>query len=88
MYLQRPSGALAVRVTAEQLGRHRSTIHRELRRNGSRRPVSEELFPITAQELTGRRRIGKLHRDPSLARRYACQLSRPHCYGRTHEAVT
>ncbi|MHB8287597.1 MAG: helix-turn-helix domain-containing protein, partial [Caulobacteraceae bacterium] len=59
-----------IRMIAERLGRHRSSIHRELRRNWFQDGrYLRGFFPITAQELTmrRRRRIGKLHRDPALA---------------------
>ncbi|MHB8286964.1 MAG: IS30 family transposase, partial [Caulobacteraceae bacterium] len=59
-----------IRMIAERLGRHRSSIHRELRRNWFQDGrYLRGYFPITAQELTTRRRrrIGKLHRDPALA---------------------
>lgn len=48
---------LPVRVIAERLGRHRSSIHRELRRNWFQDGrYMRGYFPITAQELTTRRR--------------------------------
>ena len=54
---------------ATALGRHRSTIHREIARNGWRDaevPQAEGYWPLTAQELAVRRRCvrAKLERHP------------------------
>lgn len=56
---------------AAALGRHRSTIHRELRRNwwhDAEVPQAEGYWPLTAQDLAGRRRRAraKLERHPEL----------------------
>lgn len=58
---------------AAALGRHRSTIYRELRRNRWRDadvPEAEGYWPVTAQDLAGRRRAvrSKLERLPELRR--------------------
>jgi transposase, IS30 family len=63
---------LGVRRIAERLGRHRSTIYREVRRNWHRDVETPEIsgyFPTVAQEAAARRRyrLGKLHRDDGLA---------------------
>ena len=60
-----------VRVISERLGRHPSTIHREIRRNWfDDGPWLRGYFAVAANERasTRRRRVGKLHRDPELAR--------------------
>jgi IS30 family transposase len=60
-----------VRVISERLGRHPSTIHREIRRNWfDDGPWLRGYFAIAADERAAsrRRRVGKLHRDPELAR--------------------
>lgn len=60
-----------VRVISERLGRHPSTIHREIRRNWfDDGPWLRGYFAIAADERASsrRRRVGKLHRDPELAR--------------------
>ena len=56
---------------ATALGRHRSTIHREIARNWWRDaevPQAEGYWPLTAQDLAVRRRCvrGKLERHPEL----------------------
>ena len=59
-----------VRVISERLGRHPSTIHREIRRNWfDDGPWLRGYFAIAADERASsrRRRVGKLHRDPELA---------------------
>jgi IS30 family transposase len=60
-----------VRVVSERLGRHPSTIHRKIRRNWfDDGPWLRGYFAVAADERASsrRRRIGKLHRDPELAR--------------------
>jgi len=60
-----------VRVISERLGRHPSTVHREIRRNWfDDGPWLRGYFAIAADERASsrRRRVGKLHRDPELAR--------------------
>lgn len=57
---------------AERLGRHCSTIYREVRRNwydDAEVPVMSGYFPTVAHDKTSRRRrrLGKLHRDEALA---------------------
>ena len=62
---------------AERLGRHRSTIHREIRRNWhDDGPWLRGYFPEAAQTRTDRRRIRrrKLHQDPDLARHVIARL--------------
>ena len=62
---------VSVRVISERLGRHPSTIHREIRRNWfDDGPWLRGYFAVAANERasTRRRRVGKLHRDPELAR--------------------
>jgi len=62
---------VSVLVISEHLGRHPSTIHREIRRNWfDDGPWLRGYFAVAANERasTRRRRVGKLHRDPELAR--------------------
>lgn len=62
---------VSVRVISERLGRHPSTIHREIWRNWfDDGPWLRGYFAVAANERasTRRRRVGKLHRDPELAR--------------------
>lgn len=62
---------VSVRVISERLGRHPSTIHREDWRNWfDDGPWLRGYFAVAANERasTRRRRVGKLHRDPELAR--------------------
>lgn len=61
-----------IRQIAERLGRHRSTIYREVRRNwydDAEAPRMSGYFPLVAQDFTAQRRrqLGKLHRDKTLA---------------------
>ena len=68
---------MAVPRIAERLNRHRSTIHREIRRNWYD-DVSwlRGYFPQAAQARMDRRRLRqrKLHRDPGLARHVIARL--------------
>jgi hypothetical protein len=62
---------MSVPWIAERLGRHRSTIHREIRRNWhDDGPWLRGYFPQAAQSRTDRRRVHrrKLHQNPNLAR--------------------
>jgi len=57
---------------AERLGRHRSTIYREVQRNwydDAEAPRMSGYFPTVAHDATAQRRrhLGKLHRDEALA---------------------
>lgn len=61
-----------IRQIAERLGRHRSTICREVRRNwydDAEAPRMSGYFPTVAHDVTARRRrhLGKLHRNEALA---------------------
>jgi IS30 family transposase len=65
---------------AERLGRHRSTIYRELQRNwfdDAEEPRMSGYFPTVAHDTTARRRrrLGKLHRDEALAADVVAKLS-------------
>ena len=62
---------VSVAEIAASLGRHRSTIHREIRRNwwhDAEVPQAEGYWPLTAQDLAGRRRRAraKLERHAEL----------------------
>ena len=62
---------VSVAEIAAALGRHRSTIHREIARNGRRdveAPQAEGHWPLTAQDLAARRRrtSAKLERHAAL----------------------
>jgi IS30 family transposase len=68
---------MSVPRIAERLGRHRSTIHREIQRNWhDDGPWLRGYFPQAAQSRTDRRRIRrrKLHQDPDLARHVIARL--------------
>ena len=68
---------ISVPRIAEQLGRHRSTIHREIRRNWhDDGPWLRGYFPQAAQSRTDRRRVRrrKLHSNPNLARHVIARL--------------
>jgi IS30 family transposase len=68
---------MSVPRIAERLGRHRSTIHPEIRRNWhDDGPWLRGYFPQAAQSRTDRRRIRrrKLHRDADLARYVIARL--------------
>jgi IS30 family transposase len=68
---------MSVPRIAERLCRHRSTIHREIRRNWhDDGPWLRGYFPQAAQSRTDRRRIRqrKLHLNPDLARHVIAQL--------------
>ena len=68
---------MSVPRIAERLGRHRSTIHREIRRNWhDDGPWLRGYFPQAAQSRTDRRRVRrrKLHQDPDLARHIIARL--------------
>jgi IS30 family transposase len=68
---------MSVPRIAERLDRHRSTIHREIRRNWhDDGPWLRGYFPEAAQTRTKRRRIRrrKLHQDPDLARYVIARL--------------
>ena len=68
---------MSVPRIAERLGRHRSTIHREIRRNWhDDGPWLRGYFPQAAQSRTERRRRRrrKLHQDPDLARYVIARL--------------
>ena len=68
---------MSVPRIAERLGRHRSTIHREIRRNWhDDGPWLRGYFPQAAQSRTDRRRVRrrKLHQDPDLARYVIARL--------------
>jgi IS30 family transposase len=68
---------MSVPRIAERLDRHRSTIHREIRRNWhDDGPWLRGYFPEAAQTRTERRRIRrrKLHRDLDLARYVIARL--------------
>ena len=68
---------LPVRQIAERLGRHRSTIHRELRRNWfDDGPWLRGYFGLSAQQRTTqrRRRHGKLYSDPDLVAHVVAKL--------------
>ena len=65
---------------AERLGRHRSTIYRELQRNwfdDAEAPTMSGYFPTVVHDDTARwrRRLGKLHRDEALAADVIAQLT-------------
>jgi IS30 family transposase len=61
----------SVEAIANWLGRHRSTIYRELARNTFQDadPYFNGYFPTVAHDTAARRRqrLGKLHRDPKLS---------------------
>jgi transposase, IS30 family len=68
-----------IRQIAERLGRHRSTIYREVRRNwydDTEAPRMSGYFPTVAHDATARRRrqLGKLHRDQALASEVVAKL--------------
>ena len=66
---------------AQQLGRHRSTIHREVSRNYFREQREYAgYFPLTAQECARQRRqrLSKLHRHEVLRRYIIDKLE--HCW--------
>ena len=70
---------LAVNEMARRLGRHRSTIYREIRRNTFRDqelPEYSGYFPTIADEITRerRRRLRKLRRHPDLRAEVISQL--------------
>jgi IS30 family transposase len=68
---------MSVPRIAERLGRHRSTIHREIHRNWhDDGPCLGGYFPQAAQARTDRRRVHrrKLHQDPDLARHVIARL--------------
>jgi alkylhydroperoxidase family enzyme len=68
---------MSVPRIAERLGRHRSTIHREIRRNWhDDGPWLRGYFPQAAQARTDRRRIRrrKLHQNSDLARYVIARL--------------
>jgi IS30 family transposase len=64
-------------VIAVQLGRHKSTIHRELRRNRTDDgPWLRGYFAMAADQISAmrRHRSAKLHRDPALAAHFIARL--------------
>jgi IS30 family transposase len=68
-----------VALIAARLGRHRSTIYREVRRNwydDAEAPRMSGYFPTVAHDATARRRrhLGKLHRDEALASEVIAKL--------------
>jgi IS30 family transposase len=68
---------IPVMVIALQLGRHKSTIHRELRRNRTDDgPWLRGYFAMAAHQISSmrRRRSAKLHRDPDLAAHLVARL--------------
>ena len=68
---------IPVTVIALQLGRHKSTIHRELRRNRTDDgPWLRGYFGMAAHQISAmrRRRTAKLHRDPALAAHVIARL--------------
>jgi hypothetical protein len=68
---------IPVTVIADQLGRHKSTIHRELRRNRTDDgPWLRGYFAMAANQISAmrRRRSAKLHRDPVLAAHVIARL--------------
>jgi transposase, IS30 family len=68
---------MSVPRIAERLGRHRSTIHREIRRNWhDDGPWLRGYFPQAAQSRTDRRRVRrrKLQQNPHLARHVIARL--------------
>lgn len=68
---------MSVPRIAKRLGRHRSTIHREIRRNWhDDGPWLRGYFPQAAQSRTDRRRVRrrKLHQNPNLARHVIARL--------------
>jgi IS30 family transposase len=68
---------IPVTVIALQLGRHKSTIHRELRRNRTDDgPWLRGYFAMAAAQISAmrRRRSAKLHRDPVLAAHVVARL--------------
>jgi len=68
---------MSVPRIAERLGRHRSTIHREIRRNWhDDGPWLRGYFPQAAQARNDRRRrrLRKLHQNPDLARHVIARL--------------
>ncbi|NPD70058.1 IS30 family transposase (plasmid) [Lichenicola cladoniae] len=67
-----------IRQIAERLGRHRSSIRRELQRNRyEEAPYLDRYSPVTAHGLmaTRRRRLGKLYRYPEFAAYVVARLN-------------
>lgn len=68
---------IPVTVIALQRGRHKSTVHRELRRNRTDDgPWLRGYFGVAAHQISAmrRRRTAKLHRDPALAAHVIARL--------------